>query len=645
MTTSLTMEEDQSHVTGKIFNLTLEVISLLTGESFPPVKSGNHVTITVPSSHSLISERHKQKILKVTRKMMELLTGEVAMRCEDVAVYFSMEEWQYIEGHQDLYKDAMMEKHPPLTSPDVSSNRNPPERCTGPLYSQDCTQEDLSIPHHDQGGEDVTAVVPEEEQETSVRSDQQPMEEGEIITGMSIARSPGIRNLSETRLSVSTDCTTDHDVTGQESPADILVIPNIPPDSTHLSNPEEPHTQHSSPPAGGSYSCSTYLTLRSHTTGNTYSCAECGKCLKFKTLLVRLERCHTDEKPYSCAECGKCFTHKSHLVRHKRSHSGEKAYACAECGKCFSQKRSLVVHGIIHTGEKPYSCAECGKCFNQKLNLVIHERSHTGEKPYPCAECGKCFSQKRILVSHERSHTGEKPYSCAECGKCFSQKRILVRHERSHTGVKPYSCAECGKCFSQKRNLVTHERSHTVHIVVHERSHTGENPYSCAECGKCFAHKVHLVVHERSHTGEKPYSCADHERSHTGEKPYSCAECGKCFSQKRSLVRHERSHTEPETPAPNIDQRFLGLGVTPREKIKRKALEEEDVEKEEESSDGGLSPWVYNTFGLTTRALKERTYEHVKNIRKRYMDHSVSAHFQEKHNCNPKGLTFAAIAQ
>ncbi|XP_068113860.1 gastrula zinc finger protein XlCGF66.1-like [Hyperolius riggenbachi] len=179
------MEEDQSHMTERIFNLTLEIICLLTGESFPPVKSGDHVTITVPPPHSLISEEHtKQKILEITRKMIELLKGEVPMKFQDVAIYFSMEEGQYIEGHQDLYKDAKMENQPRLTSPDGSSNRNPPERCTGPSYSQDCSQEVPTTPHHYQCGELIhgsAAVLKEEEEETYVRSDQQSMEEGDMM--------------------------------------------------------------------------------------------------------------------------------------------------------------------------------------------------------------------------------------------------------------------------------------------------------------------------------------------------------------------------------------------------------------------------------------------------------------------------------
>ncbi|XP_068113281.1 uncharacterized protein [Hyperolius riggenbachi] len=163
MTPSLRMDEDQNNMTERIFNLTLEIIYLLTGESFPPVKSRNHVTITLPPPHSLISVRHnQQKILEVTRTMMELLTGEV---------------FQYSEGHMD----AMMENQPCLTSPDGSSNS--PERCTGPLYSWDCPQEDPTIPHcyQDEKFIDVKVVVKEEEEEICVTRDEQSTEQCDML--------------------------------------------------------------------------------------------------------------------------------------------------------------------------------------------------------------------------------------------------------------------------------------------------------------------------------------------------------------------------------------------------------------------------------------------------------------------------------
>ncbi|PIO11023.1 hypothetical protein AB205_0032330, partial [Aquarana catesbeiana] len=190
------MEKERGHKTERILNLTLEIIYLLTGEK----TSGDHVT---SNSHtyvfdelsrskslimklpppSLISESNNNKILAVAQKIIELLTGEVPIRCQDVTVYFSMEEWEYIEGHKDLYKDAVMENRPPLTSPDGSRNRNPPERCPRPLYSRDSTQEDHSIFKDDQG-KDLIIVKVEDEEEPYVMSDK-PCKEEEIPSEIS----------------------------------------------------------------------------------------------------------------------------------------------------------------------------------------------------------------------------------------------------------------------------------------------------------------------------------------------------------------------------------------------------------------------------------------------------------------------------
>ncbi|CAI9559473.1 unnamed protein product [Staurois parvus] len=171
MTASMRMEEDRSHMTERILKLTLEIIYLLTGERFPLLKSGDHMTITVPPCDSLKPERHNmQKILEVTKKMMELLTGESG-DLSDSKVHIKEE----IKEEED---DGVMEELEPQkdTMVESSSYRNPPERCPRPLYSWDSTQEGHII-HHDQGEDLMKMKVEGEVEETYVRDDQQYTEE------------------------------------------------------------------------------------------------------------------------------------------------------------------------------------------------------------------------------------------------------------------------------------------------------------------------------------------------------------------------------------------------------------------------------------------------------------------------------------
>ncbi|CAI9532312.1 unnamed protein product [Staurois parvus] len=79
----------------------------------------------------------------------------------------------------------MMENRPPLTSPDGSSNRNPPERRSRPLYSRNYREHDDNISHCNKGTNQIQAEVKEEIGELYVKGDEPYKEEEfspEIIT-------------------------------------------------------------------------------------------------------------------------------------------------------------------------------------------------------------------------------------------------------------------------------------------------------------------------------------------------------------------------------------------------------------------------------------------------------------------------------
>ncbi|KAM3938517.1 uncharacterized protein RB166_014138 [Leptodactylus fuscus] len=601
------MERDRNKMAESLLNLTLEIIYQLTGEDYTVVKktsSGRcqaplyerwrgtwNQILEHPPLSLILKEFNGQKILELTNKMLELLTGEVPIRCQDVAVYFSMEEWEYLEGHKDLYKEVMMEDHQPLTSAGRSGKRTTPERCPSPLLPQDD-----QIFHQNKDLNNVLAVTIKEE--PSVRGDEE--REEDIPTASHLGRSskrttpercpsPLLpqndqgKDVSDINVMLIKE---DPYVSGDEEYEKDIPTGNCSGRSSKRTTPErcpcpllpqndqgkdvsdinvmlikeDPYVSGDEEyeediPTGN---CSDDCTWSSegHLIPTDYKAEDHGitqDSYEEHVITPDLPTAIHSKDLSSDPVIHVQFSDPSETVTQNKSHrKGEhqknytdRPYSCSECGKYFKQKSDHDRHQRLHTGEKPYTCSECGKCFAHRSGFNSHQIIHTGEKPFSCSECGKCFAHQSALISHKIIHTGEKPFTCSECGKCFRRKSELIRHQRTHTGEKPFSCLECGKCFTQK-----------LYLTAHQRTHTGEKPFACSECGKCFAHERGLIAHQRIHTGEKSLSCSEcgkcfahqrglieHQRTHTGEKPYICSECGKCFAHQWGLISHQIIHT------------------------------------------------------------------------------------------------------
>ncbi|XP_063000121.1 zinc finger protein 436-like [Elgaria multicarinata webbii] len=286
-----------------------------------------------------------------------------------------------------------------------------------------------------------------------------------------------------------------------------------------------------------------------HAGAQPCACAHCS------SLRLR-QRAPREERPFKCGKCDKSFRYVHEYTWHQKVHAGEKNYKCGACEKVFRHKQELMWHQRTHTAEWPHKCGACEKSFRFKQELTWHLKTHSVERPYKCTECGKSFRFKQEFMWHQRAHVGDRPYKCGECEKSFRFKQEYTWHQRSHAGEKTYKCPGCDKSFRYKQEF-----------VWHQRIHTGEQPYPCASCDSTFTCRQEYMRHQRLHDGEKPYQCPHcektfrrgstlirHRRIHMGEGPFKCSHCDRTFGQSANLIKHQRTHALKSEPGENASE-------------------------------------------------------------------------------------------
>ncbi|XP_075193718.1 uncharacterized protein LOC142292317 isoform X1 [Anomaloglossus baeobatrachus] len=586
----MTMDGDE--MTRRILDVTLEIIYLLTGQDYGPVNKSTQYggrrrspspTAAAPPGPEA---RHRKQILHLTHKIIQLLSGEVRAEpnCQDVAVYLSMEESEYLHGHKNLYKEVVMK--PPLPSKclDDSSKKIPTEQRPNPADPQESIGKSEGAPkdHQEEGVKDIKVEI--EEQKTS-RDDPCEEEKPKCVypdksrrknpselcprpdeRQKSTGKSDGVpqdhqeEGVKDIKVETEETAMTVDDPCEEEKPTCVY------PDESSEKNPSEtcPRADETHESIEESQSA-----LRDHQDEDikifkvevedleewgddpydeeTTTCVYPDESSKINVAENRPGPDPQQEEslsaPHDLQEDGgdgpghgtlRIIKVEAEEVeiwgdqQHKRKNS-----ANINAGSASSRYSNI------------YTCSDCGKGFPFQSKLIRHRRTHTGEAPYTCKDCGKCFKHKTSLADHKRIHTGEKPFACSYCGQRFAHRSTVLDHERTHTGTKPFSCSECKQSFTMRSTYVNHMRLHT-----------GEKPFSCSDCGKCFAQKSAHDKHRYLHTGEKPFPCAEcgktfsgksllaeHERTHTGERPFTCIECGKSFSHRSTLTTHKLTHT------------------------------------------------------------------------------------------------------
>ncbi|XP_071968846.1 uncharacterized protein [Engystomops pustulosus] len=363
--------------TSRILNQALRIISLIAGEEWIIVKKN--------STHTGVQQ----------------LNGEFSVKCGDMAIFFTMDEWSYIDKHKEDYKDLFIDNIP------MDHTRDPPEHWDSDHIMEQMFKvvkvEEIEPVPEENGGVEMKEEKMEEEFDEEDEDDYEEEDLQQLKEPQSSDWEPESERESEE---------------GKESSA------------------EEPQI---------TYDCDccaeTFLdaeALEAHKATHEETCPDCDEVLRNKSELIKHRAENHATKRFACTICGIEYNYKSQFVIHQRAHTKEKPFHCNHCGKKFGHRCSLLVHQRRHTDGKTYKCSECERTFDKSCELTKHEKVHDPRRQYQCKTCQMTFIHRRALKKHKLRNS-----DCESEGETKVQK-------------KTYKCKRCKKTFILRRNYKKH---------------------------------------------------------------------------------------------------------------------------------------------------------------------------------------------